>query len=335
MMNRNAQNPWPSRVIVTVAILASFAVPNLVSSAFWLHLADMMLINGIMAVGLNVILRTGQVSLAHAAFMAIGAFTSAQLTRTFGVPFLPALLAGAALAAAIAAITGRIILRLRGVYFLLFTFAFGEFLFLLSKQATTLTGGNTGIYGIQPPRLPFLPEALATPAAFYYLALCIFLLVLGGIAALYRTDFGREMNAVRESEALAEATGINPMHVQLVAFVIGCALAGLGGALFAHFARYISPFSFTFWESVQFLLMNIVGGTWMLAGPVIGAALITPLPEMLQDYLVWQQVLYGALLIIAIRLAPDGIAAAVRRVFSIAVVRLRTRKLRAPREQGT
>ncbi len=295
-----------------LAVVSAFLVPTFFESNFWLHLLDMVLINGLMALGLNVILKTGQISLAHAGFMAIGAFTSAQLTVKLGFPFLAAFLLGGITAALTALVLGRIILRLKGVYFLLFTFALNEFLFLLSKNVPALTGGNTGVVGIKPPIVPFVGE-LRSKAAFYYLALTVLVLAAAGVAALYRSPFGRAMNAVRESELLAAAIGYNPMRIKVITFSIGCLLAGLGGSLFAHFLRYIAPFSFTFWESVNFLLMNIVGGTSLLAGSIIGALIITPLPELLRAYVVWQQVLYGLVLMVFMRFLPDGVASLLAR----------------------
>jgi branched-chain amino acid transport system permease protein len=206
---------------------------------------------------------------------------------------------------------GRVILRLKGVYFILFTFALNEFIFLLSKDATALTGGNTGLTGIKAPTLPFIDGPLQTKAAFYYFALAVFVLTLGALAALYRSPFGRAMDAVRESEQLAESTGYDPMRVKLFAFVIGSFIAGIGGSLSAHFLRYIAPFNFTFWESVNFLLMNIIGGSYSLAGPIIGALILTPLPELLRDYLMWQQVMYGVILMLFMRFLPDGVVSIV------------------------
>jgi branched-chain amino acid transport system permease protein len=293
-------------IVWLTAIVAAFLVPTVFPSNFWLYLLDVTLINGVLALGLNVILKTGQISMAHAGFMAIGAFTSAQLTVKLEVPFLAAFLLGGVAAAGAALCLGRIILRLKGVYFLLFTFALNEFLFLLSKNVPALTGGNTGVVGIRPPALPFV-GVLRSKAAFYYFALTVLVLAIALVAALYRSPFGRAMNAVRESELLAAAAGYNPMRIKVVAFAVGCWLAGLGGGLFAHFLGYVAPFNFTFWESVNFLLMNIVGGTPFLAGAIVGALVITPLPELLRAYVVWQQVLYGLTLMAFMRFLPDGI----------------------------
>lgn len=324
---------WVRPTLALLAVALAFSVPTFLASNFWLHLFDMALINGLMALGLNVILKTGQVSLAHAGFMAIGAFTSAQLTVKLALPFLPAFLLGGIAAAVAALVLGRIILRLRGVYFLLFTFALNEFLFLLSKNVPALTGGNTGVMGIKPPALPFV-GVLRSKAAFYYLALTVLVLAVALVAALYRSPFGRAMNAVRESELLAAAIGYDPMRVKVVTFSIGCLLAGLGGSLFAHFLTYIAPFSFTFWESVNFLLMNIVGGTSFLAGSIIGALIITPLPELLRAYVVWQQVLYGLVLVVFMRFLPDGVASLLAPPCRVLLDRLGRLRRAAPAEAG-
>ena len=296
----------PRLALVTLLLPALF-VPLMFENQFGLYLLDMALINAVIALGLNVVLKTGQVSMAQAGFMAIGAYTSAQLTVKLDVPFLVGFVAAGLGAALVALGLGRIILRLKGVYFLLFTFALNEFLYLLNKNVPALTGGNDGVVGIKPPTIPFVADPLRSKAAFYYLVLVVVALALAFVWALYRSPFGRAMDAVRESELLAAATGYNPMRIKIIAFSIGCLLAGLGGSLYAHFLLYIAPFSFTFWESVNFLLMNIIGGSTSLAGPILGALILTPLPELLRAYVLWQQVLYGLAFMVFMRFLPDGV----------------------------
>jgi len=296
----------PRLAPAALLILALF-VPWVFENQFGLYLLDMALINAVIALGLNVVLKTGQVSMAQAGFMAIGAYTSAQLTVKLDVPFLIGFVAAGLGAALVALGLGRIILRLTGVYFLLFTFALNEFLYLLNKNVPALTGGNDGVVGIKPPTIPFVADPLRSKAAFYYLVLIVVSLALAFVWALYRSPFGRAMDAVRESELLAAATGYNPMRIKIIAFSIGCLLAGLGGSLYAHFLLYIAPFSFTFWESVNFLLMSIIGGSTSLAGPILGALLLTPLPELLRAYVLWQQVLYGLTFMVFMRFLPDGV----------------------------
>jgi branched-chain amino acid transport system permease protein len=295
------------RLVLAALLIAALFVPWIFENQFGLYLLDMALINAVIALGLNVVLKTGQVSMAQAGFMAIGAYTSAQLTVKLDVPFLVGFVAAGLGAALVALGLGRIILRLKGVYFLLFTFALNEFLYLLNKNVPALTGGNDGVVGIKPPTIPFVADPLRSKAAFYYLVLVVVALALAFVWALYRSPFGRAMDAVRESELLAAATGYNPMRIKMIAFSIGCLLAGLGGSLYAHFLLYIAPFSFTFWESVNFLLMNIIGGSTSLAGPILGALILTPLPELLRAYVLWQQVLYGLTFMVFMRFLPDGV----------------------------
>ncbi len=293
---------------VAVAVLvAGCAIPALVQDDFWMHVIDMALINALIGLGLNVILRTGQISLGHAAFMAVGAYVSAQLSLRAGVPLLFCFLIAGVSAGVLGGLLGRLILRLKGVYFVLFTFALNEFGVLFAKNFKAITGGNNGITGIPSPTIPFLEKSLRDPGDYFYLALTTVVIAYFLIRLLYQSSFGRAMDAVRESEVLAASTGYDPMKIKTMAFALGCALAGLGGSLFAHFLLYISPFSFTFWQSVNFLLINIIGGTSSILGPLIGALVLTPLPELLRDYVIWQQVLYGLLLMLFMRFLPDGI----------------------------
>ena len=295
------------RLALAALLLLALFVPWMFENQFGLYLLDMALINAVIALGLNVVLKTGQISMAQAGFMAIGAYISAQLTVKLDVPFLVGFVAAGLGAALVALGLGRIILRLKGVYFLLFTFALNEFLYLLNKNVPALTGGNDGVVGIKPPTIPLVADPLRSKAAFYYLVLVVVSLALAFVWALYRSPFGRAMDAVRESELLAAATGYNPMRIKMIAFTIGCLLAGLGGSLYAHFLLYIAPFSFTFWESVNFLLMSIIGGSTSLAGPILGALMLTPLPELLRAYVMWQQVLYGLAFMVFMRFLPDGV----------------------------
>jgi len=306
-MNDSLNLKASRKIILFVIILLSlFSIPKVGLSNFWLHLSDMILINAILALGLNIILKTGQVSLAHAAFFAVGSYGSAHFTLMFDWPFLVSLLASSLTCGIMALILGRLILHLKGVYFILVTFAVNELVFLLAKDLTSITGGNTGITGIKPPTLPII-GVMASKADFYYVALVVFLIVFFFLYMIYRSPFGRAMDSIRESENLASATGYDPMKIKLIAFFIGACIAGLGGSLFAHFTRYIAPFNFTFWESVNFLIMNIIGGAFSIAGPVIGAIILTPLPEFFRDYVLWQQTLYGLVLILFMRFLPDGV----------------------------
>lgn len=299
-------------IAALLVVLLAIAIPWLVSGNFWLHLGVMIFINAIMALSVNVVLKTGQVSLAQAAFMGLGAYASAHFTATFSLPFVVGFLLSGVVAAAVAIALGVFILRLKGVYFILFSFALCEFAFLVAKDLEAVTGGNTGMVGIPAATLPLLDVSFRSTGNFYFLALGVFAIVFAGMWLVYRSPLGRAMDAVRESELLAGATGYDPMRVKVIAFGLAGLIAGFGGSLIAHFLRYIAPFNFTFWDSVNFLIMNIIGGSFSLIGPVIGAALLTPLPEFLRGQVIWQQFLYGLILILFMRFLPDGVVSVVR-----------------------
>ncbi len=296
-------------VLVTAALAAA---PLLVHNQFYLHVAILTFLNVIFAVSLAVIARTGQLALSHAAFIGVGAYASVLVVMRLGAPFLGGLAAAGAVTAAIAAALGWVILRLRGVYFVLVTFAFGEVVRLILLDQPAVSGGANGITGIPAPVL--LGVALDTKARFYPLALAAAVLVVVLSARLLASPAGRAFDAIAQNADLSESIGIDIHRYQVLAFVIGSAMAGAGGTLLAHYIRYVSPESFTFWESVTFIIMVVVGGRSTLAGPIVGAAFITPLPELLRGVQEMQHVVYGAILILVLRFLPAGLASlAVRR----------------------
>jgi branched-chain amino acid transport system permease protein len=282
-----------------------------VANQFYLHVAILSFLNVIFAVSLAVIARTGQLSLSHAAFIGVGAYASVLVVMRLDAPFLAGLVASIAVTAALAAVLGWVILRLRGVYFVLVTFAFGEVVRLILLDQPTVSGGANGITGIPAPMLLGVP--LDTKARFYALALSAAVLVVIFAARLLASPAGRAFDAIAQNPDLSESVGIDIHRYQVLAFVVGSAIAGGGGALLAHYIRYISPESFTFWESVTFIIMVVVGGRTTLAGPIVGAAFITPLPELLRGAQELQHVIYGAILILVLRFLPAGIASVAAR----------------------
>jgi branched-chain amino acid transport system permease protein len=254
------------------------------------------------SVGFHLILRVGLVSLGHAAFAGVGGYTSVILMMSFGLPWIVCFVAGGLAAAAVALLVGPIVLRLRGVYFVLITFTLGEIVRLIFNDWQSMTGGANGISHIPPP----WPALLAT-VNYYYLALAAALIAVTFSARLLRSDFGRKMDAIRESESLAEANGIPVFAIKVTVFAIGCTLAGLQGSLQAHFIRLISPLAYSFQESLNFLVMNVVGGSNSLAGPIVGTVFLVALPEFLRGWVEYQFILYGLILIVVMAALPGGL----------------------------
>lgn len=291
---------WPLLALATIVLVAW---PLVLRASFLHHIACLVLLYTIGAVSLHLVLRMGLVSLGHASFMGLGGYASALLVQSVGVPFVVGLVCGGLLAAAMALIVGPIILRLKGVYFVLITFTLGEVMRLVFLDWRSLTGGAEGIDKIPPPA-PWLNSA----ETFYYLAL----LVAAGVCAfayrLLRSDIGHAIDAIRESDTLAEANGIPVYRVKVLIFAISCGIVGLQGSLQAHFIHYISPQTYAFSESLNFLMMNILGGVNTLAGPIVGALVLVSLPEFLRGWVELQWVIYGLALILIMAYSPGGLA---------------------------
>ncbi len=250
--------------------------------------------NILLALSIYLTLACGLLTVANAAFMGIGAYTAALLTLNAGAPFGAAVLAGALLAAAAALAIGRPTLRLSGVYLAMATLAFGEVVRILILNAEDLTGGALGLNGI--PQLAGAVHVLVAVAA----ALAILL-------RLAHSRFGRAIAAIRQDEIAAELLGLDVGAYKLFCFVAGAALAGLAGALNAHFTFFIGPSEFGFERAVEILAMGVLGGVASPWGAALGAALITLLPEMLRGLGHYRPLINGLILILIILYSPNGL----------------------------
>ena len=296
---------------VAVAVLAALALltlPFWLGSPYHLHVAIMAGIFTILALSLNLLLGyTGQLSLGHAAFFGIGAYTSALLTLRLECSVWLGLLA-AALAAALAGwAIGRLALKVRGAYFVLVTISFAGVISLVSVNWMDLTNGPLGLPGVPAPELARF--SLRTKSAYYYLVLLAAAASYLVCHRLVHSRLGRAFLALRENEALAESVGVDPTRTLVVAAVVSAAMAGVAGALYAHYTRFVSPEVFLFSYTVTMVIMVVAGGKGTLLGPVVGALLFTVLPEALREAMAWQwqMLAYGVLLVLLVFFLPRGI----------------------------
>ena len=296
----------------TIVLATLLLLPLFLPESYLVHIGTLVLLNSIGAMSLNLIFRMGQVSLGHAAFMGVGGYTSALLTTLVGVPWPFAFLAAGAAGAALALLVGPIILRLTGVYFVLITFTLGEIVQLVFVEWVSLTGGSDGVYQIPPPA-PFLRD----PTASYYLAFTAALLCWVFCFRLLRSDIGRAVNALRESESLAETNGVPVFRVKLIIFVISSVLVALQGSLEAHFIHYISPLTYSFGESLRFAVMNVIGGLTSLVGAIIGALFMIALPELLRGWVEYQWLMFGIALVAVMRFFPGGLYELIDRALAV------------------
>jgi branched-chain amino acid transport system permease protein len=296
------------RRIATGAWLAAAGLfmllwPAIAREQFLIHVGTMVCFAAIGAASLHLIIRTGHVSLGHAAFLGIGAYSCVYLVMRLGVPFPLAWLGGGLAAGAVALAIGPVILRLTGKYFVLVTFLLGEIMRMVYVDWQPVTGGANGIPDIPPPAPLF-----ANVVAYYYLALAAAALALGFCARLLASETGRAIDSIREGERLAECAGVPVIRTKVMVFVIACTMVGLEGGLLAHYVKYISPSNFSIIESLNFVIMNVIGGMGTLVGPVLGAAFLVVLPELLRGYVELQQILFGAVLIVVMAFLPSGLA---------------------------
>lgn len=293
-----------------VAVLAVLAVwPLVIGDEFYLHIGTLILMTGIGATGLHLVMRTGQLFMAQAGFIGIGSYTSVLLMMKLNLPFPFAVAGAMAVPALIALLLGPIIFRLRGTYFVLISFALGEVIQLTFSNWQSVTGGSNGIYGIPSPGALF-----TTRLSYYYLTLVCAVLAIGFVIRLVRSEFGRNLDAVRDGELFARSTGVPVARFKLIAFVISAALAGLQGSLNAHFIKYISPISFTFDQSLTYVVINVIGGMKNVAGPLIGTLFLVPLPEFLRGLHDYERIFYGLILILCMGFASDGLVGLVRKL---------------------
>jgi branched-chain amino acid transport system permease protein len=297
-----------ARAVLGASALALLAAPVWLASPYHLHVLIMAGIFAILALSLNLLLGyTGQLSLGHAAFFGIGAYTSALLALKLDWSFWLAL-PSAAVASGLAGWgIGRLALKLRGAYFVLVTISFAGVVSLVSVNWMDLTNGPLGLPGVPAPELG--PWSLRTKTAYYYLVLAAAALAYLVCHRLVHSRIGRALVALRENEPLAESVGIDGTRYLVLAAVVSAALAGVAGSLYAHYTRFVSPEVFLFTYTVTMVIMVIAGGQGTLLGPVIGALLFTALPEALREAMSWQwqMLAYGVILIVLVFFLPRGI----------------------------
>lgn len=308
-----ARNRMLRRAAIAVLLAVALVLPQLTANQFYIHLANLMLLNSIFAVSLGLIAAVGQISLGHAAFIAAGAYVSALAALTFKIPpILGIVLAGFTTGLA-AALLGKILLRLRGVYFVLVTFLAGQVFTLIALNWESVTHGANGLLGI--PAISLFGFPLSTRLRFYYFALAAFIIVLTFVWALMRSQYGRAFRSIAENVRLAESSGIDVSHYQVIAFALGSGIAGAAGATMVHYIRFLSPDSFTFNDSIAYITMLVVGGRQTMLGGVLGALFLTPLPELLRGLVGAQHIVYGAILLAVLLFLPNGLVSIGRSLF--------------------
>jgi branched-chain amino acid transport system permease protein len=270
-------------------------MPAWLDDFFWTYqnLVYALGINGLLALSIYVVLAVGQLSLGQAAFMGLGAYSSAIMTLKFKLPFLLVLPASCVVPVAFALLIGGPTLRLSGVYLAIATIGLGEVLRAVYLNIDWL-GGALGLSGI--------PERAGVGSIYGLLAVALVVLWIVG-----RSHIGRAMEAMRTDETAAEVMGINVARYRLGALLASAVLAGLAGALSAHVSSFIGPNEYSFEPAVTILSFALLGGIGTPIAPVLGAWILTLLPEMLRGLADFRLVFNGVIIVIAVLFLPNGI----------------------------
>ena len=273
------------------------------------------LIFAIAAMGLNLTLGyAGQISLAQAAFMGIGAYSTAIMTMA-GIHWIFSVFAGMGLCFVVGLILGYPALRVQHHLLAFVTLAFTTLAFLVMRNEEWLTGGIYGLVGI--PRPEFGPFSTAKQDAYYYFTLIVFLVALAVFYWIVSSPWGRAFKALRENPIRANSLGVDTRLITLLSFAIGAAYGGLSGSLMAPLVQYIDPMSFTLIISLKILLMVVVGGSGYFFGPLLGAGLVIMLPEFLRFAEAYYLMIYAALVIVLMVFCPTGLIGLFEKAMSL------------------
>ncbi|OUL98408.1 branched-chain amino acid ABC transporter permease [Variovorax sp. JS1663] len=311
-------------IVWALSLVWPFVAPN----DYLLSLGVYFFIHLVLIASLNLIMGwTGQVSLAHAAFYGLGAYVSGVLNTRWGIsPWLGTVAATLGVAG-VAALIGLATLRLRGPYLSMGTLGFSGILSVLFVELVSLTGGPNGLAGISPYAL--FGVELDTPARFYWLAWLVGAVVMWVLLNLLCSVPGRALRAIAGSEIGANTLGVDTFRYKVIAFSLSAGMAGLAGAMYAHFNLFASPETFGFFASVLLVVMVALGGIGSYWGPMYGAAILTVVPELLRRFQDLELLVFGGCMIVVLLYIPGGIAALAGRLVS------RSRKPAAPARNGT
>jgi branched-chain amino acid transport system permease protein len=290
-------------LIVFAAVL--LALPLVLPNTYYFDIANRMAINAIVVLGLNLLIGfAGQISLGHAGFFGIGAYASAVLTTHFSWPPIAALCAGAVGAALLAAAIAPPIFRLRGHYLAMATLGLGIVISIVLKNEAGYTGGPDGM---SVPAMSFFGWEIFGERQWYWLFAGILLFSVWACQNLIDSPFGRALRALHGSEVASQVVGVDVARYKVTIFVLSAFFASIMGSLTAHYIGFVTPDSAEFSHSIELVTMVVVGGMASVYGSVIGAVLLTALPQALTTFEGWETVAFGAILMLSMIFLPKGL----------------------------
>lgn len=290
--------------LLALALLLA-VLPLLFPNNFYYDVATKTALNAIVCIGLNLLIGyAGQISLGHAGFFALGAYASAILTSHYKWPGLLAMLAGALMVALLAFIVARPILRLKGHYLAMATLGLGIIIAIVINREIPMTGGPDGM---NVPALWVGPWRLTGAVTWYWVSAGALLLAVWLSLNLVESPIGRALRALHGSDIAAETTGIDTTRYKVLVFVVSAVFASIAGSLFAHADRFVTPVEAGFLRSIEFVTMVVLGGMASTFGSVVGAAILTVLPQVLAAAHDYKHMALGVIMIGVMIFMPRGL----------------------------
>jgi branched-chain amino acid transport system permease protein len=301
------------RAVLVTGAAALLVAPAFTPSDFYVNVATQVLIAALFASSLNLLVGyAGLVSLGHAAYLGASAYLTSWLATRAGLPPLAAAGAAIALTTALSAAFGVLALRATGLGFVMITLALGQILWGVAYRWVALTGGDNGLGGLQRPAP--LGIDLGSPRAFYLVALATFAVGTAALALLVRSPFGAGLCGVRDQPRRMRALGWDPWAMRLAAFVVAGFWAAVAGVLYAFYNQFVSPHVLALTHSAEVLLMVIAGGPGTLLGPLVGAAVVVVLKNVVSAYVARWVMLLGVVFVAIVLLVPDGLVPGLERL---------------------
>lgn len=285
-------------------LLVLLATPMFIEGLYQFDIAILVLINATVVIALNLLVGyAGQVSLGHAAFFGLGGYATAILTTRYDWPSLLALAAGVVLVVVVAAVMARPILRLKGYYLAMATLGLGMIIYLIITQETWLTGGPDGM---SVGALEVLGYTVFDELVWYWILAGLLLVMYWLAVNIVESPVGRALRALHGSEIAADNSGVNVTHYKTLVFVLSAGVAALMGGLYAFYSGFIAPNTAGFMHSIELVVMVVLGGMASLVGSIVGAALLTILPQYLVVFSEYEWLVYGLILMLMMIFMPRG-----------------------------
>lgn len=288
-------------LVIAVLLVLPFILPN----SYYMDLAIRMAINAIIVIGLNLLIGfAGQISLGHAGFLGIGAYASAVLPTHFGFHPLLAIAAGAAATAVIAGVVAKPIFKLKGNYLAMATLGLGIIINIALRNEAQWTGGPDGM---AVPAFALFGIELSSDKQWYWVVAALLVISVWASLNIIDSPFGRALRALHGSEVASQVVGVNIVRYKVSIFVLSAVFASIMGSITAHYIGFVTPNFSDFFHSIELVTMVVVGGMASVFGSIVGAVLLTALPQALATFEGWETVVFGSVLMLCMIFLPKGL----------------------------